>query len=200
VKRIIALAALLLLAGCGDRQADEDANLSAADTAESPSPSLSPAAADSLLPGFDPGALKPGDTVQGLRVATMDVNKAFEDSVWVGNIKFAGELEVQGVYQGHFDYPEVRAACFHVTDSASVRRVPRFGPDAHSTRMKTWFCFTNADEAIAQLGPPDQPREATIVIDDFTAVRYFSDAWATGRLVRVTNLGAPSSRSLREVF
>jgi hypothetical protein len=150
--------------------------------------------------GFDPGQLSVGDTVLGLRVTALDVNRAFDDSIWVGNVKFAGEVPLTGIYQGHFDYPEVRETCFHVTDSASVRLVPRFAADAQSTRMKTWFCFTNAEQAIKELGPPDQPREATIVVDSLTAVRYFTDAWASARLVRVTQLGQPARRSLREPF
>ena len=198
VALLVTTALSLALSACRGSEPEQEVETAAADTlARTPADSPAP---DSLLPGFDPGALQVGDTVNGLRVAALDVRRAFEDSVWVGTVKFSGELEVRGVYQGHFDYPEVREACFHVTDSVSVRRVPRFGPDAHSTRMKTWFCFTNPEEAVAQLGPPDEPRAATVVIDDYMAIRIFSDGWATGRLVRVIDLGAPSSRSLREVF
>ena len=159
-----------------------------------------PVKASPLPYAFDPGRLTVGDTFLGLRVDSLDVHRAFEDSIWVGQVNFSGEIETQGVYQGHFDYPEVQAVCFHVTDSASVRRIPVFATDTHSTRMKTWFCFNNAEEAVAKLGPPDQPRHATIVIDDYTAVRYFTDAFASARLVRVVSRGDTASRTLREPF
>jgi hypothetical protein len=153
---------------------------------------------DSLLPGFDPGATQVGDTVLGLRVVARDANRAFEDSVWVGSFVFSGELELRGVYQGHFDYPEVNVPCFHVTDSASVLRVPRFAADSHSTRMKTWFCFTNQERAQELLGSPAEARAATIVVDRYTAQRHFSDTWDSAVLVRVVTVGSPARRTLRD--
>ena len=190
----IAILATIVLNGCGsetEQERGDDARESA-----SGADSASISVPEQILEGFDPGDLAVGDSVLGLRVATLDVARAFEDSVWVGSVTFEGEVELRGIYQGHYDYPEVPAPCFHVTDSASVRRLPRFAPDSYSTRMKTWFCFENGDEAVAQLGPPDVPREASIVVTDFTAVRYFSDAVASARLVRTLELGPTSRRSL----
>jgi hypothetical protein len=153
---------------------------------------------DSLLRGFDPGATQVGDTVLGLRVMSRDARRAFDDSVWVGSFVFSGQLELRGVHQGHFDYPEVNAHCFHVTDSASVARVPRFAADSHSTRMKTWFCFTNQERARELLGSPAEPREATIVVDRYTAQRHFSDTWDSAELVRVISLGNRAGHTLRD--
>jgi hypothetical protein len=190
-RRIIVIA-LLALAGCGsepEQERADDPPATIPDTVSTPVP-------EPMLGGFDPGALAVGDSVLGLRVASMDVARAFEDSVWVGSVTFEGELGLRGIYQGHYDYPEVPAPCFHVTDSASVGRVPRFAPDSYSTRMKTWFCFVNADEAIDQLGLPEVPREASIVVTDFAAVRHFTDAVASARLLRTLEVGPPSRRSL----
>ena len=193
VTRYLAILSGALLLACQRERAPENAPPDS--VAAGPDTSVTIA---SLPSAFDPGRLAVGDTFLGLRVDSLDVHKAFEDSIWVGLVNFSGEIETTGVYQGHFDYPEVRAVCFHVTDSASVRRIPVFATDAHSTRMKTWFCFNNAEEAVAKLGPPDQPRHATIVIDDYTAVRYFTDAFASARLVRLVSRGDTASRTLRE--
>jgi hypothetical protein len=60
---------------------------------------------------FDTGALAVGDTFLGLRVVRSDVRRVFEDSVWIGNVAFDGPIEVAGVFQQHFDYPEIDQLC-----------------------------------------------------------------------------------------
>jgi uroporphyrinogen-III synthase len=103
------------------------------------------------------------------------------------------------VYQPHFDYPEPPALCFHVTDSASIARLPRFAPDRETVPGgKNWFCFTNADSARALIGPPPTPREATLVVDDYIVRRYFTDAYDTARLLRVVSIGDTTRRTLRD--
>jgi hypothetical protein len=122
----------------------------------------------------------------------------FEDSVWVGRVRFAGEITLSGVYQRHFDWPEPEAFCFHVDDTA-VAAVPAFAPDSWtSPARKVWFCFTNPDGALALLGDGDPPRSATIVVDDYEVLREFSDVFDTARLVRVEATGGPARQTLRD--
>ena len=146
---------------------------------------------------FDPGAVAAGDTVAGLSIAAMDVQRVFEDSVWTGSVRFAGEVELTGVYQAHFDYPEPAEACFH-PDSASAARIPRFEPDAWtSANGKTWFCFDDAASAERALGDPHAYRWASIVVDDYRLHRAFTDAYDVARLVRVLDVGARAPQTLR---
>ena len=147
---------------------------------------------------FDAGTLQVGDTVLGLRVVSKEVNRVFEDSVWAGDVKFEGEVEVSGVYQPHFDYPEPNALCFHL-DSISALRIPEFAPDKWSSANgKPWFCFNNPDQARALLGPPDSVRFARIVIDRYHQTRHFTDAVDGAELIRVLERGARRSRTLRD--
>ena len=148
---------------------------------------------------FDPGVVEVGDSVLGLEIAGKDVSRAVAmDSVWVGTVDLAGELRLEGVYQAHFDYPEVPALCFHPSWE-SAARIPAFHPDSlTSPDRKRWFCFTNPELAIERIGPPDQPREATVVVRDYRVVRRFTDAWETAELVRVEDVGRPRTATLRE--
>ena len=190
-----------LLAGCeapaergrGSADASAAADPTPTRAAPAPAPRTSPASA----PRFDPGAIQPGDTVAGLVVDSKEVSRVFGDSAWVGTVVFDGEVELTGVYQSHFDWPEPRAACFHVAAS-SRSRIPRFEPDAWtSPDAKTWFCFTDTERAIQLLGAPDTPRVATVVVRRYRVERHFTDAYDTAELVRVTRLGPTASRSLR---
>ena len=196
---VTCLAILLLCTACADsRDSDAGRDETAADTSTAPrTPGGELRIPDRESYHFDPGAVQVGDSVLGLKIREKDVHRVFDDSVWSGIVRFAGELELTGVYQPHFDYPEPAELCFQVTDSASVRRIPQFAPDAWSSAgMKRWFCFTNPEQARAALGPPEQPRKATVVVDDFTVVRQFTDAYSTARLVRVVNRGGPADRTL----
>lgn len=159
-----------------------------------------PAREDTTEPApneFDPATVATGDTVAGLRVVHVDVERVFEDSVWVGTVHFEGELAVEGVYQAHFDAPEVNAVCFHV-DAGSAMRLPRFLPDTRTRpRPITWFCFSNPEVAVELLGPPEEPRHAGIVVDRYRLVREFTDAWDLAELVRVDNVGPRVAASPR---
>jgi hypothetical protein len=140
-----------------------------------------------------------GDTFLGLRVVDVAVHRVFEDSIWAGRVRFAGEIAVTGVFQQHFDYPEPEELCFHVDDAASRDRVPGFAPDVWTAaNQKTWFCFTNPEQARARLGVGDPPLRATIIVDDYTVLREFSDVFDTARLVDVVRVAGPARRTLRE--
>jgi hypothetical protein len=215
-QRALWLAAALLVAACGgaDDAAYVDAAARAGDSAPAdvlprtgrpppppPRPPLDPRAlpaTEGLTPGgavtvppagarhFDPGRLAVGDTFLGLRVVERDVRRVFDEAVWSGRVRFAGEITVSGVYHRHFDYPEPAELCFRVDDEAEKNRIPAFAPDEWTSPNEvTWFCFTNGGAARRLLGPGDVPRRATIVIDDYTVLREFSDVYDTARLVRL---------------
>jgi hypothetical protein len=183
---------LLVLAACGGETPAPDAAASADGIPEAPA---APAANT-----FDPGAVEPGDTVLGLVVVSKDVERAAAvDSVWVGNVVFEGDLVLQGVYQPHYDWPEVTAPCFHVTDPASMARIPRFAPDSWtSPDGKTWFCFSNPEVALELLGPPEQPREMVIALDRYQLWRQFTDAYDVGELAELLEVGPESHRTLTD--
>ena len=179
------------LSGCSEREPPaQDAQVDSAT-----------ASADSVVRSankFDPARIEPGDTFLGLRVAAKDV-RLTPDTLWSGEVRFAGELQLTGVYQPHFDYPEPAALCFHVTDSTSVARLPRFAPDKASVPgSKHWFCFTNPDSARTLLGAPPTPREATVIVDDYIVRRYFTDAYDSARLLRVVSIGDTTRQTLRD--
>ena len=188
--------AWLVLAACAACGGDAPAPV--ADAAEDSVPAA-PAAAPAANT-FDPGAVQPGDTVLGLVIASMDVQPAAAaDSVWVGNVVFEGDLVLQGVYQPHYDWPEVTAPCFHVTDPASIARVPRFAPDVYSSPAgKTWFCFSNPEVALDLLGPPEEPREMVIALDRYQLWRQLSDVNDMAELSELLEVGPAATRTLIE--
>lgn len=180
--------ALVLCMACG--RADHDVEPDTSVSADTMSSARTPGGAERVPSReprhFDAGTLSVGDTVLGLRVVRVDVARVFEDSVWSGSVQFSGEIRLTGMYERHFDYPEVDAVCFRVVDPQSINRIPDFAPDAWtSPNQRTWFCFTNPAEARAALGNGAEPRAATIVVDDYTNHRIFSDVFDTARLVRV---------------
>jgi hypothetical protein len=148
---------------------------------------------------FDPASVQPGDTVLGLRVVSKNVDRVFEDSLWIGNVVFEGDLVVQGVYQPHPDWPQVTAPCFHVTDAGSVARVPRFPPgDRIAEDGRTWFCFADPAAALDLLGSPEQPREVVIAVDRYRVRRDVADTFDTAELMEVIDLGPAADLTLRE--
>ena len=132
---------------------------------------------------FDPPALRRGDRVATLVVDTLRVDRTGDGAEWVGMVRFAGEIELTGTTIPHID-PEARAVCFEA-DSATAARLPRWPND----ERRSWFCLTNEAEASRTLAPPGRMLPATIVIDDFTTVRSFTDAVNEARLVRVVRKG-----------
>lgn len=149
---------------------------------------------------FDPGSLRVGDRFMGLVVTDMEVVRVFDDSVWSGRVQFAGEMTVSGVVQRHFDWPNPEALCLHVAGE-SVAGVPDFAPDSWtSPDAKVWFCFTDTERARALLGPVETPLRATVVVDDYTVRREFTDTYDTARLVRVEAVAGPEPQTLRELL
>ena len=148
---------------------------------------------------FDPASVQPGDTVLGLRVVSKNVERVFEDSLWIGDVVFEGDLVVQGVYQTHPDWPQVTAPCFHVTDAGSVARVPRFPPgDRIAEDGRTWFCFADPAAALDLLGAPERPREAVIAVDRYRVRRDVADTFDTAELMEVIDRGPAADATLRE--
>jgi hypothetical protein len=184
---------LLLLAGCGGEAPAPEAAVAVDSAGEATA--IAPAASH-----FDPGGVEPGDTVLDLVVVSKNVERAAAvDSAWVGEVVFEGDLVLQGVYQPHYDWPEVTEPCFHVTDPASMARIPRFEPDSWtSPNAKTWFCFSNAEVALELLGPPEQPREMVIALGRYQISRHFSDVYDTAELVELLEVGAASHRTLAD--
>jgi hypothetical protein len=194
----VVLAACAALAGCPAAPGADGR----AEVPRSPD-TLTPGGAAAVPPAgtrhFDPGAVAVGDTVLGLRVADIDVERVFDERVWSGRVRFAGEILLTGIFQRHFDHPEPAELCFHVREPASLDRIPAFAPDEWtSTNEKTWFCFTNTDAARRLLGTGDPPLHATVVVDDYRVIREFSDVYDTARLVRVASMAGPATQSLRE--
>jgi hypothetical protein len=185
MKKLI-LAAAIFCAACDtvrDQPAPEGTDTVRMDSA---------AAADTLTSGvtdaprasaptqFDPNQVRPGATIGGLQVAAVDVKPATAETGASGSVRFSGQAELVGSYRAHFDYPEVKQPCFWV-DVESWVKLPR----AQGDQRIIWFCFENADQAIAQLGALGTQARATIVVDNYTTHLSQSDAWDTARLVRV---------------
>jgi hypothetical protein len=137
---------------------------------------------------FDPAVLAPGDTFLGLRVAAVQVQRVFPDSVWAGRVRFHGRIRVTGTFRRHFDWPEPAELCFFPDVPASRARIPAFAPDAWTSADGiTWFCFTNAGDVGRALGDGSEPVRATIEVDDYLVVREFSDVYDTARFMGVVS-------------
>ena len=122
-----------------------------------------------------------GDIVQGLHVDSVSILPDPVDSFgWMGQIDYAGPVELVGEYRAHMDFPEVEAPCFFVDDSVAGR-LPRFPNDVR----RAWFCFENAAEVVDRLGPPDSISRARIVIDRFHYHYQHTDIYNVARLARV---------------
>jgi hypothetical protein len=188
-----AAACVLTLAACGGSEPAPEAGEGPDSLAQAP-------AAAPAITTFDPGEVQPGDTLLGLVVVSMAVERAAAaDSVWVGNVVFEGDLVLQGVYQPHYDWPEVTTPCFHVTDPVSIARIPRFEPDVYtSPNGKTWFCFSNPEVALEMLGAAEQPREMVIALGRYQLWRHLSDVYDMGELTELLDVGPASTRTLIE--
>ena len=148
---------------------------------------------------FDPATVQLGDTVLGLRVVSKNVEQESENSFWIGEVVFEGDLVVQGVYQTHPDWPQVTAPCFHVTDAVSAARVPRFPPhDRIAGDGRTWFCFAEPDVALDLLGTPWQPFDAVIAVDRYRVRRDVADTFDTAELMEAIEFGPDADATLRE--
>lgn len=179
--RARALLAFLLLSVACDRPPEDEADELADDTVavDTSAAGGGPAMEGGAL--VDANAVRVGDQIAGVRVATKKIQSAPASPLGVtGSLSFDGEIELTGSYRAHFDYPEVRAACFWV-DVQEWTRLPRVKGDQ---RLK-WFCFQNDQDAVRQLGALGTETRATIVINNYTTNLEQTDAWDTARLVRV---------------
>jgi hypothetical protein len=169
---------LALTAACGRDTREPDPR--AADPAAAPATDTAAAHPtwEHLGVPFDPESLRVGDSVAGLRVARLRVERA-SDSSAVGSVWFAGTLRLRGRTMRNPDEGSA-GPCFEA-DSASAERLPRWKGDGR----RPWFCFENAGDATARLGPASAARAAEITVDRFTTHRNLSDAVNEGRLVAV---------------
>jgi hypothetical protein len=175
---------LLLLTGCGgsdERTSAAPADSVRPDTAATldtaPEPDSAPAITRAVaVTKFDPQQVKPGDEVGGLTVKR--IRRPPDDY----SITFTGEVELNGRYLTHPEYPEVKLPCFWV-DPDSWAKLPRASTD----QRLIWFCFENDTEAIRQLGPLGTRMSATIVIDNYQTALSESDVFDTAHLIRVVS-------------
>jgi hypothetical protein len=170
------MVACLALLACGSERVPEDP---VPDTALAEPPSR---------PGlrFDPATTTRGTVIGALTVDSIDAQRA-HDSTFVGTARFSGQIELSGATIRNFD-PDLRGTltCFEA-DSSSSARLPRWSAD----ERRSWFCFTNNDDAARALGPPSDSVRATIVVDSFTIHRNLSDAVNSARFVRLVAGGVP---------
>jgi hypothetical protein len=160
----------LLLAACADPEGDAEIARRAPIEASTSAPA-----------GVDFAAVARGDTVLGLRVDSVAILPDPVDSFgWMGQVDYSGTVELAGEYRPHMDFPDVAEPCFFVDDSVAGR-LPRFPNDVR----RSWFCFANAGEAVAQLGPPGSVSRARIVIDRFRYHYQHTDIYNVARLARV---------------
>ena len=170
--RILALFALLALAACGD-DASDDARHAAEDSAAA---QAAPAPPRGHV--FDPARVRVGDSIAGMRVDSVAVNRT-PAGYWIGTVRFAGEARIGGTYEPHPD-AEVDALCFFASDEYRPR-LPRFSTD----ERKPWFCFENQDRARALLHVPPDHGRAEILIEAFTYHFSHTDVVNQARLRRV---------------
>lgn len=170
---------LLLLAACrpsGDAAEDRPRASAPAAAPADTAPWMQRPASAPAANVFDPDRVRMGDTVAGMRVAEVLVERA-ADGEPVGTVRFAGEARVRGRRGAHPD-TDVDLPCFFA-DSASGGRLPRFAGDAR----RPWFCLTNAADARRLL--PADTATRSIVIDRFVYQYARIDVVNTARLVRV---------------
>lgn len=135
---------------------------------------------------FDPATMARGTVIGVLTLDSVALQRAY-DSSYVGSARFSGEIELSGATLRNPDADlGLRLTCFEA-DSTSAARLPRWSED----ERRSWFCFTNNDEAARSLGPPSEGVRATIVIDEFTIYRNMSDAVNSARFRRLISGGAP---------
>jgi hypothetical protein len=128
---------------------------------------------------FDPAAVGRGSSIGNLTIDSIAATPTALDSSLVGTARFAGELILAGRIMAHPD-PELQALCFEA-DSGSAQRMPRWAGDTR----RSWFCFSNREEAAGMIGSTAPGKSLTVVIDRFTIHRGMSDEVNSARLVRV---------------
>ena len=144
MQRATLLAGLLLLVPIGCSSVDRPPRN---ETAETPSLTI------------DPERHAPGSNIGHLKIVAMDASASkVEPGGWVGNVQFAGEVTLAGMYGGHPAYPDFDALCFF-PDQASARSLPRLRNDTR----RSWFCFEELDRDL--LAPPRATGAAIVVVE-----------------------------------
>jgi hypothetical protein len=126
---------------------------------------------------FEPARAVEGDSVAGLRVQRLLVERVTADSIAVGTIVFRGQMELTGTLIRHPE-PDADAVCFE-SDSASAARMPRWRDD----RRRPWFCFANTARARAVFGAGGDDRRWIVRVEAFTINRGLTDQVNTARLI-----------------
>lgn len=139
---------------------------------------------------FDPGRVRPGDTIAGLVLERIVANHTPMDSTLVGTAAFRGRIELAGATMRHPEADATKDVCFEA-DSASAARLPRWAGD----RRRAWFCFSNAGAAARELGPPRTERPAHVVISHFVIHRGLTDEVNAARFVRLAGVDAIRARA-----
>ena len=198
---------LALSAGaCGRSGRDHEADTTGAPLAgaQRPSPSSSVYKPDPDSTGdrlarlgviFDPGRVRPGDSIGGLVVERIAANHTPMDSTLVGTAAFRGDIELAGHTMGHPEADAANEVCFEA-GSVSAARLPRWSGD----RRRAWFCFSNATAAARALGPPGMEWPARIVISHFVIHRGLTDEVNAAQFVRLAGVDASRSGDRAEVL
>ena len=130
---------------------------------------------------FDPSRVRSGSSVGTLVVDSIVARQAVADTTYVGTARFRGSIELSGWTMRHPDPDAYRVVTCFEADSSSAARLPRWAGD----ERRAWFCFSNRVEAAQALGPPSEGVQATIVVDQFTIHRGFSDEVNSARFIRL---------------
>ena len=128
---------------------------------------------------FDPSTLRRQARIGTLIVDSIHTVRAM-DSTWIGTVRFRGDIQLSGWTLRNPDPDLYRVLTCFEADSMSAARLPRWSGD----ERRAWFCFSNRADAARALGPPSEGVPATIVVDEFTIHRNFSDAVNSVRFVR----------------
>jgi hypothetical protein len=137
-------------------------------------PEEQPTVGDRLV--VDPAAVSLRDPVGPFHLRSIQAREedpeVWGPNHWWGEAHFEGEVELRGRY---FDFqpdpPGPPQPCFEVDDD-HAHQLPRFPGDERTA----WFCFTNTEEAMADLGAPTEAgRLTTVIITDYHYIHHGSD-------------------------
>ena len=137
---------------------------------------------------FDLSTAKVGDKVGTMNITSMKPFGGKNEPIDNTNcsVSFSGMATVFGTYEPVENLSMIPLASFTL-DEASMKMLPALADDKYNFN---WFELNNPDaEVIAKLGKVK--KTATIVIKNYTLVRYPSEVSSTADLVDVT---VPSSQ------
>lgn len=136
---------------------------------------------NTLRPGirFDPATVTVGQQVGTLTVDSVSTSPAYNDSVLVGTVRFAGDLTLTGSVMAHFDADAQAAPSCFEANAAGAATMPRWAGD----ERRPWFCFSNAADALDLLAGARAGEVLTVTIREFTIHRGFSDQVNAAELV-----------------